>query len=200
MGVSTRSKELVEGFAHDESFAAPLPRRELNQRVVRRGRKLEREHSVSDRVGSHTGSIGTRLSDVNTDNQRAGLPFPPVEPGSNQLGNLIRARREAVRPKLSQGELGRLVGLDQRTISEIETGQTQTLQPGVANQLPGIIGVTMAELVRALGYDLPTRKSSLDDALLEDLERAPEEVLNAVRLAVDGWKLRLQESARSGRQ
>lgn len=116
------------------------------------------------------------------------------------LGELIRARREAVRPKLSQSELGRLLGLDQRSISDIETGAIHRITPEMANKLPPIIGITMAEIVRGLGFDLPRRKSSLDEALLEDLERAPEEVLAAARLAVDGWKFQQQQKSREAHQ
>ena len=129
---------------------------------------------------------------VNTHYSRGGLQSRPVtkplvdDPG--RLALLIRERREGVRPRLSQTDFGRMIGLDQRSVSNIEVGIVRSLAPDIANKIPGIIPVTMAELVRALGYDLPVRHSPLAPDIQEGLETAPEPVLAAVRLLLAGLR------------
>lgn len=182
MGVRSGTKERIEGLSYDEGFASALRPGEAFKLRVGGGGQLKRKHAFTGFSGIHTEIMTTRSSGVNTYHQSPGLPLSAMD-----LGTLIRTRREAVAPKLSQAELGRHVGVDQRTISNIESGVTKTIAPDVANRLVGVLPVTMYELLRAMGYQVPQRDAKLDETLLEDLERAPEHILSAVRLLLDGW-------------
>lgn len=96
-------------------------------------------------------------------------------PAAQRAGMLMRQKREAVTPKMNQEDLGRaLGGIPQTTISAYETGTTATIPADVVNRLPGIIGLTVPELLRAMGYELPKERISswLPDDLLGVLETA----------------------------
>jgi len=107
------------------------------------------------------------------------------------LGTLIQARRKQA--GLTQAELSRMVpGLSRSGINAIEQGSTKTISGELANELVKVLPVSMPELIRAMGFDLPAIRSTLDDELLSDLEVAPPEVLGAVRLVLDGWRIQQQ--------
>lgn len=112
------------------------------------------------------------------------------------IGPLIAARRKAA--GLSQTDLARMIpGLTRSALNSIENGATKTISAEVANELVKILPVTMAELVRALGYDLPgPRGTSLPERTLSDLESAPPEVRAAVQLLLDGWRTQQSATAR----
>lgn len=117
------------------------------------------------------------------------------------VGNLIQSGRERVSPPLTQGELASLVGSEQRTISNIESGRTKSVSPALANQLVRVLPITMTELVQALGYDLPAvARVGVPQDILQGLSGAPEELLHAVRLAIAGQRAVLATQARSGRE
>ena len=106
------------------------------------------------------------------------------------LGALIASRR---RP-LTQGELARLVpGWSRTTLGAVELGETKTIPPRVANELVKVIPVTMAELVRAMGYDLPVRQTPLEPWMVEVLETASETELESVRALLHGFQVLRQQ-------
>lgn len=197
MGVFVRSKVGLERIADDERSAPALPLGEPGKPGIQRRRELQREHRVTDKASTHTRIMGTRELRVNTNQSHSRVHSWTVgqESGAT-LGPLIKSRCESVRPKMSQAELGRLIGLDQRSVSNIENGTVKSLTPEVANKLPGVIPITMAEIVRAHGFNLPAVHSTLDEDMLEALESAPQPVLDAVRLVLDGWRAMQQATAR----
>lgn len=112
------------------------------------------------------------------------------------VGTLIAARRKA--GGLSQIDVARMIpGLTRTALSSIENGATKTISAELANELVKILPVTMAELVRAMGYDLPgPRGTSVPERMLNDLENAPDEVRSAVLLLLDGWRTQQSATAR----
>ena len=114
------------------------------------------------------------------------------------VGELIKARRKAA--GLTQAELARLVpGLGRSGLSAIENGATKTVAPDVANELVKVLPLSMPELLRAMGFNLPAVHTSLDESLLRDLESAPPELIEVVRLLLAGWRSqRVPKPARGG--
>lgn len=96
---------------------------------------------------------------------------------------------------MSQADLGRAVGLDQRSISNIEVGLVKVVSPEVGNKMVRVLPLTMAELLRAQGWDLPLPHSAIPADIQEGLETAPEHVRDAVRLTLAGH-LAMQQAAR----
>lgn len=110
------------------------------------------------------------------------------------FGALIKARRQAA--GLTQEQLARLVpGIGRAGINAIEQGYTKSLSPDVANELVKVLPLSMPELLRAMGFNLPTVYTTLDADLLRELEAAPEDVLEAVRLVLAGWRNQQQRKA-----
>lgn len=90
-----------------------------------------------------------------------------------------------------------LPGSSRGAINNVELGITKTVSAEMANELVKILPVTMGELLRAMGYELPgPRGTTLPERLLSDLEKAPEEVRAAVQLLLDGWRTQQAASAR----
>lgn len=112
------------------------------------------------------------------------------------LGALVATRRKQI--GMSQADVARLVpGLTRSALNSIEQGATKSISGDVANELVKILPVTMGELLRAMGYELPgPRGTTLPERLLSDLEKAPEEVRAAVQLLLDGWRTQQAASAR----
>ena len=79
-------------------------------------------------------------------------------------------------------------GISRGAINNIENGLTKTVSPETANELVKVLPVTMAELVRAMGYDLPTRQTPLPPVLMEELETATDLELEAVRALLLGFR------------
>lgn len=201
MGSFVQREIRFEGVTHDERLAASLALRESREPRIKRTGELEREHRVTGHSSTHTRIMGTRRLRVNTNQSENLVLSEPVRNDSEPtLGPLIKSRRESVRPKMSQAELGRLIGLDQRSVSNIENGRVNSIAPEVANKLPGVIPITMAEIVRAVGFNLPAVHSRLDEGMLAALESAPQPVLDAVRLVLDGWQAMQLATAREQEQ
>ncbi len=187
----------LKGIPDDERHAAALPLGGVVEPIVEGLREFEGEHRSTQHIGRHTEIVGTQEIDVNTNHSRRRLHSRSVEQNDlGELAKLIKRQREAVSPKMSQAELGRLIGVDQRSVSNIENGVVRSIAPDVANKLPGAIPLTMADLVRALGYDLPAARSEISESMTSALETAPEEVLEAVQLLLDGWQAQQRVRAR----
>lgn len=114
------------------------------------------------------------------------------------LGELIKARRQAA--ALTQGDLARLVRMSRGAINNIESGDTKTISPAVASALTKVLPLTMAELLRAMGWEIPERVTKLPPGMLEDLEAADPVILDAVRALLLGHQSLRQEAERRGRQ
>lgn len=107
------------------------------------------------------------------------------------LGPLIQSRRKQA--QLTQAELARLVpGLTRSGVNAIEQGATRSISPDIANELVKVLPLSMPEILRAMGFSLPSVHTRLDEDLLSDLEAAPDEVLAAVRLVLGGWRIQQQ--------
>lgn len=114
-----------------------------------------------------------------------GLDFRQM--AENFLGALIADRRRQA--GYSQADLARLLpGVSRSALNSIEGGTTKTISPVVANELVKILPVSMPELVRAMGFDLPGVRGVAED-ITADLANAPEDVLAAVRLVLNGWRV-----------
>lgn len=101
-----------------------------------------------------------------------------------RLGSLIRSRRESVSPRMSQAALGDEIGLDQRSVSNLENGVVEFVRPDVANKLVAALPLTMGELLEAMGFNVATRgRSWLTkdlQALLDTADEREQMVLQAV--------------------
>lgn len=117
--------------------------------------------------------------------------------GQNFLGALIADRRRQA--GYSQADLARLLpGVSRSALNSIEGGTTKTISPVVANELVKILPVSMPELVRAMGFDLPGVRGVAED-IAADLASAPEDVLAAVRLIGPTPSARTASTAANGR-
>jgi DNA-binding XRE family transcriptional regulator len=90
---------------------------------------------------------------------------------STQLGALVKSRRPYTQPGL-----GSAVGLSGKTITAIETGEVRSVSPSSARQLSRVLGVSVADLCRAMGYEIETGDLTPPEAeLVQLLRRIPEE-------------------------
>lgn len=111
------------------------------------------------------------------------------------LGKLIASRRQQV--QLTQVDVARMVpGLTRSALNSIENGATKTVSADVANELVRVLPLTMAELVKAMGYALPTPRSPLPEELARDLETADSFELESVRALLLGYRIARQGLAR----
>lgn len=197
MGSFTTSKVLLKGVADDKGLAPAVVRGESGDGVVHGLRKLEREHHSTGVGGIHTRIMGTDSIAVNTHHPGKLVPSRAVEdPSKAPLATLIRTRREGMSPKMSQAELGRLVGLNQRSISNLETGVVKTVSADVANLLVTVLPITMAELARAGGMEMPRAHTTVDEDIIEMLETADPQTIASVRLVLLGARALKQAAQR----
>ncbi len=114
---------------------------------------------------------------------------------SNRLGSLLKARRQEA--GLSQADVANLVpGLSRSALNSIEGGATKTASAAMANELVKVLPVTMADLVRSMGFDLPTLQTPLPEGLMGELEGASEIELESVRALLLGFRAQRRSSAR----
>lgn len=182
-----RRQETLQGLSRQESHATALARRALRKPRVEVGGQLEGEHPLTRRFSGHSEIMGTALMGVNTFHQATRAKSVAMSQSNpNTLGALIRSRRQMARPPISQGLLGDLVGLDQRSISNIENGEVENVRADVANRMVAVLPVTMPELIRAMGYNLPERVNWLPSDLQGILETAEGEERAAILLTLRG--------------
>lgn len=144
----------------------------------RNGFSHERNHATSD--------LRCQLP-----NGQVGLDLCPMA-----LGDLLRERRTVT--GMSQSDVARMVpGLTRGALNNIESGNTKTISAHLANGIVKVLPVTMAEIVRSMDYDLPAPTTTLPAGLLARLEAAPEPVLEAVQLLLDGWLVQQRALAES---
>lgn len=197
MGSRTGGEVLLDGVANDERLAPPLRGRRFRDAVVEQSREHEGEHQPIGFLGRHTGIMGRGSLGVNTRHSGILLASRSVEDAyDSPLATLIRTRREGVSPKMNQTELGRAIGLKQQTVANIENGVTQTLSPEVANKLVTVLPITMRELLTALGFTLPAVHSPVPEDVLDLLETASPETLDAVRALALGARAMQQDRRR----
>lgn len=105
------------------------------------------------------------------------------------FGVNLRRLREAVRPKLTQAELGRRVGKNQATISNLETGETQYPSADLARQLAEELAVPLEEFWRPVDEPGPSEAETLQEFLQSPIGRklGPEQ---QAKLRRAGWILR----------
>lgn len=82
-----------------------------------------------------------------------------MTPRTTRLGQLIRERRQSA--GLSQEELAERIHAKRDYIASIETGRTKQPSPDTINAIARVLSVTVAEMVRAMGYGV-----EVDDDLL----------------------------------
>ena len=120
---------------------------------------------------------------------------------SNAVGRLIEDARKRVSPPLTQIELAALAGTTQATISNLETGRSDRLEPELANRLARVLPITMHEIVSALGYDLPSvARVGIPPDILQGLSGASPELLDSVRLLIAGQRAVWAAQARTDRE
>lgn len=111
----------------------------------------------------------------------------------NNLGRLLREAREELGRHLER-EVGaeeiaqllrdRGVPMERRTYSNLETGRTKTIKPEIANELAGILPVSVVQIVAAQGFRLDF--DGLEDEEEVEILRAYREASSPQRLAVRG--------------
>lgn len=105
-----------------------------------------------------------------------------------ELGTLLKERR--LLAKMSQDEVADQVkGLTRSGLNSIESGATKTVAADLANGLVGALPVSMPEIVRAMGYNLPTRvaESKLKAEVLALIEKVSGAELVGVRALLRGY-------------
>lgn len=100
-----------------------------------------------------------------------------VRPTHNSLGDRVRARRKALRPKLSQEELAEAVGLTHGSISRLERGKVKRVSPELLQALADALQCKPSDLMA----EQPEEEAGLRQAreLLERID--PEDLPQAVR-------------------
>lgn len=94
---------------------------------------------------------------------------------ATRLGQLIRERRDSV--GMTQEQLVAHAHTTRAHIASIEIGKTRTPPPTVINAIARVLPVTVAELVRAMGYgvevedDLMRRAASDEGKFADDIIR-----------------------------
>lgn len=114
--------------------------------------------------------------------------------GKTPLGELLAERRFRVRDESGQpysqvavARALRRLGhrIEDRSYASIEN-ENKTIRPGLINDLPKILPVSVLELVRAIGYDVRFEgiKDEADAVLLQAYQEASDETQRIVRLAL----------------
>ena len=115
----------------------------------------------------------------------------------NTLGTLLSSRRRQA--GLTQQDVAEMCGVTRSALNAIEQGTTKTIAPDLANKLHDCISVTVADICRAMGYEIPVRPSPLPGELEEYrhiLESAEGLELDGLLLILRGIQTHRQEKAR----
>jgi len=108
-------------------------------------------------------------------------PIPTIASvASSALGILIRSRREQTidpstgRTYTREG-LGQVVGLTHKGIEAIENGRTKTISPADASRFARVLGITVADICEAMGYQIESAAlTPMERDWLALLRRVPE--------------------------
>jgi hypothetical protein len=98
---------------------------------------------------------------------------------STELGRLIRSRREqtidpATRRPYTRASLGQAVGMSMKGIEAIENGRTKTVAPHESSRFSSVLGLSVSEILTAMGYRLEGQLTPAERELVALHRRVPQ--------------------------
>ena len=97
------------------------------------------------------------------------------------LGDFIRERREAIRPRMSQLALARRIGRSRPWVTQLERGHEGVmLEAGVLQAIAEALNIPPAEILRLSGASLPDVEPGQLSWLAEQLDKRNRRLLIAI--------------------